>query len=243
MPLPNQLENLLKQDGFVIFISGKRELGKTNFAMLLNEICKSYGFREAFATNIHTECYYMKEIKTYPELENWLMNGKEKKLYTLDEAGKHIKKLRFMSEKNTRIMDLLQLIRHYNAGFIGIAPSANFIDSNFMNTDILDAHIRKLSKTSAKITDYFNSEIYFLNDIPKTNIKHNSKDIAQFSMESNKPLTDLPLCCQVALLYLKDPHYERIGKNFSKTAEEIKRLLQAHIEHTSVHTSQTTHEV
>ncbi len=38
-------------------------------------------------------------------------------MFVLDEAGKH-KKLRFMIQKNILIMDI-QLIRHYDAGFIG----------------------------------------------------------------------------------------------------------------------------
>jgi hypothetical protein len=235
--------NLLSQDGFVIFIEGKRDNGKTNMAMLLNEISFIYKLRKIFSTNIYTECYYMKQITNYPDLEKWLDTEPGKKTYTLDEAGKHIKKLRFMSEKNTRIMDLLQLIRHYDAGFIGIAPSASFIDSNFMNTDILDARIRKLNRTHAKVTDYFNDDVYFLNDIPKTSISHKSKDIAEFSMERTMPSDGEALCCQIARLYLMDQNYMRIGKNFNMTAEEVKRELVKHLKHINVHTSHTLQEV
>jgi hypothetical protein len=231
---------LLNQDGFVIFISGGKNKGKTNFAMLLNEISFNQKLRNQFATNIHTECYYMGEVNNYPDLENWLkVSGK--KTYTLDEAGKHIKKFRFMSDKNTRIMDLLQLIRHYDAGFIGVAPNASFVDSNFLNTDILDAHIVKINRVTAKVTDYYNGIVYFLFDIPQTKISHNGKDIAPFSMEKEIATADELLCCQIARLYRKDQCYERIGKNFNITATEVRRELVKHLEHTSsLHFTSTT---
>ncbi len=143
MSLPKPLETLLNLDGFILFIEGKKGRGKTNTAMLLNEICHAFQWRKHFATNIGTECYYMKYIANYPELKRWLENEHGKKIFTLDEAGKHVKRMRFMSEQNTQLMDLLQLIRHYDCGFIGVAPSSSFIDSNFLNTDILGRENKK----------------------------------------------------------------------------------------------------
>lgn len=186
MSLPNELEALLKQDGFVAFIEGKKDRGKTNFAMLLIQICHSLNLRQHFATNITTHCHYVNQIDNYPDLESWLETVEGKKLYVLDEAGKHIKKMRFMTEKNTKIMDLIQLIRHYDAGFIGVAPSSKFVDSLFLNTDILDLRIRKVSRQVAKIFDYNISESYKIFDIPRSSIWHKSKDIAPFRMDKPK---------------------------------------------------------
>ena len=87
----------------------------------------------------------------------------------MDEAGKHIRKSRFMTQKNILIMDTIQLIRHYDAGFIGIAPSESFINNNFLNTDILDAKIRKIKKDVAIVFDYLIKESYFLYGIPLQN--------------------------------------------------------------------------
>jgi hypothetical protein len=179
-----ELVTLLNLDGFILFIEGAKGEGKTNFGMFLTEVCKKYDFRHNFASNIPTfNCEYVRMIDNYPELKNWLINEKGKKLYILDEAGKHIKKMRFMSDQNVKFMDLLQLIRHYDAGFIGISPSSSFIDSQFLNTDILDAKIRKLNKTTAQIIDYHNHTKYILRHIPETTIKHDSKHIAEFKME------------------------------------------------------------
>jgi len=237
------LFDILRQDGFIIFISGKKGSGKTNLSMLLMEVCHAYKLRTNFATNIHTESYFVKQITNYPDLKQWLEQDQGKKLYVLDEAGKHIKKLRFMSDQNTKFFELLQLIRHYDAGFIGIAPSEKFIDSNFLNTDILDAHIRKLSLTVAKVHDSNINESYFLNDLPKSSIIHKSKDIADFTMEKKQALTELPLCCQLAHLYVSTPNMKDIGKAYGLEAQEVKREIIKHIRHTTVNSSQATHEV
>ena len=239
-----ELEALLKQDGFIIFIEGKKGSGKTNYAMRLIELCHKYNFRSEFATNIETKCDYVRKIDNYPELEQWLRIG-GKKLYVLDEAGKHIKKMRFMTDQNVKFMELLQLIRHYDAGFIGVAPSSSFVDSQFLNTDILDARIRKLSRVTAKVIDYTNHAIYTIHGIPKTSIRHNSKDIALFKMEGKRvvdPHNEYELFKQ----YLIEEHgvISKVRKRFNPemhntTAERyLERMAKEQI-----HIPQAYHEV
>lgn len=196
--LPPPLQTILSLDGFILFIEGPKGFGKTNIAMLLAELCHEHKLRENIATNIETECYYVTKIDNYPDLKYWLEHTEGKKLYVLDEAGKHIKRMRFMTEQNLKFMELIQLIRHYDAGFIGIAPSSKFIDTAFLNTDILDARIRKLSLKRAIVHDYRNNDHYFLTDLPKTSIDHDSKDIANFSMEKVISISDLSVGGQIA---------------------------------------------
>lgn len=188
MMIPNSFKKLfkiLKMDGFVIFIEGRKDYGKTNFAMLLTQLSHVYNLRSNFSTNITTTCKYVSKIDNYPDLEEWLIHEKGKKLYVLDEAGKHLKKMRFMTEQNIKIFDLIQLIRHYDAGFIGVAPSARYVDSLFVEEETLDLRIKKLSRVTAFVKDYLNHDEYYLHDIFKTTIKHRSKDIAPFRM--NRP--------------------------------------------------------
>jgi len=226
--IPQELENLLSQDGFIVFVEGKKGSGKTNFSMLLLEICHNFNLRTNFATNIETKCDYIKKIDNYYKLESWLQNDSGKKLYVLDEAGKHIKKMRFMTDQNLKFMELLQLIRHYDAGFIGVAPSSSFIDSSFLNTDILDARVRKLNKSTVKVVDYLSNSVYLIHRVPKTSIRHNGKDIALFNMNKEKiEMSSLPQERKAYLLYAELGNYKQVGEQMSPklTADGARDLV------------------
>jgi hypothetical protein len=234
MSLPQEFINLLNLDGFIFFIEGRKGKGKTNLALLIAEICKAFNYRPHIATNIKTESFFVEHITNFPDLEEWLKRKNGKKLFILDESGKHIARMGFMSSQNKSFMDILQLIRHYDGGFIGIAPSQKRIDSGFLNTDILDAQIKKITLTTAKVMDNFIGECYFLNDLPRTSIKHSSKDLAEFSMEKKIDVNKLEECCKFA-------HYYYIHKSIPRALtamgldphqpEAGKRLLIKHLKH------------
>jgi hypothetical protein len=229
-----KIDQILQRDGFIIYIGGAKEKGKTDFGLFLGEYCYLKGFRKKIATNIETESYMIeKQITNLPDLKVWLMESK-RKLFILDEAGLSIPKLRFMSNMNIEIMKVLQMIRHYDAGFIGIAPSTKNIDSTFMDTDILDAQVKKISKTLAIVKDYLQNESYFIEDIPRTSITFNSKHIAIFNMEKEAIMADLPLCCQVAVVYGNTGSYDNIQKTFDLKPEQVRRLLREHCKHSTL---------
>jgi hypothetical protein len=197
------------------------------------EICHAFGYRKHFATNIKCENYFIQNITNYPDLESWLKKKHGKKMYILDESGKHIAKMGFMSTQNRQFMDMLQMIRHYDCGFVGIAPSEKRIDSGFLNTDILDANIKKISRTTAKVTDYLNVDCYFLNDLPKTSILHSSKDMATFTMKKQVNVEAMGDCCKAAYWYAKCKKFALVGKYFNPplSTEQVKRLVLKHLEH------------
>ncbi|MCJ7633903.1 hypothetical protein MUP77_16145 [Candidatus Bathyarchaeota archaeon] len=219
------LNPILQRDGFIIYVSGAKEKGKTDFSLLLAEIAYLKKFRTKIATNIETESYMIeKQITNLPDLKGWLQESKHK-LFILDEAGLSIPKLRFMSTMNIEIMKLLQMIRHYDAGFIGIAPSTKNIDSTFMNTDILDGHVRKITKTLAYVKDYLQNDTYFLEGIPRTSINFNSKHIAEFTMDKEAILNELPLETQVAISYSRTHNYKQTGNLFNLKSEQVRRII------------------
>ena len=232
---PEEFIDLLRQDGFIIFVSGGKEYGKTNLSMLLTEVCFYAGLRKHFATNIHVESYFIKQIDNLPDLKEYLEKTKGKKTFIMDELGKILKRLGFATKKNKELMDILQLIRHYDCGFIGNAPSSRFVDSNFMDSDILDAHIKKISKSTAKVTDRLHRCTYFINDLPKTSILHNSKDVAIFNMEKRIDLSALKECCQAARHYGETKSLAATGRFFNpvKEPEAIRRLIFQHLNHES----------
>lgn len=241
LAIPPQILDLLCKDGFTVFVKGGKEHGKTNLAMLLLEICHAFELRKHAATNIKTECYFVEQITNKPDLDDWLQKKKGLKTFACDELGKNLRKFGFASKKNQDMMDVIQLIRHYDAGFIGMAPHGKFVDSGFLiGEDILDAEIEKISKTTARVVDYLHHQVYFWRDIPATSIRHNGKDIAKFDMERPDVSDDSPLCCRVASRAAKFPENEasmsRIGAPFGLNSEQTKRELIKHLKHSS-HTS------
>lgn len=224
---------VLDQDGFVIFISGAKDRGKTNIALLLAEICWTLNFRRHIATNIKTESYMIeRQITNYDDLDAWFKGG-GRKLYILDELGKHLKKMRFGSEMNLLIMDTVQLVRHYDGGFIGIAPNETFIDSSFLNTDILDAKIYKESRSLTRIKIVKESEPYLAYHTPSTSIDYNSKDTAEFTRKPVRRIETLDLCCRVAKLYADTQSYDAVMKEFKLSSRRrVGQLLRRHIRHT-----------
>jgi len=231
--IPDNLADLLVQDGFILFISGGKEHGKTNTAMLIAEICFHAKIRPHIATNIGTESYFVKQITNYPDLKEWLERERGKKLFIMDELGKIMQRMGFATKTNRGLLDILQLIRHYDAGFIGIAPSTKFVDSNFLNSDLLDAHIKKIGKTVAKIKDILHGCSYFFNEIPKTSIKHNGKDIAIFNMNKQIDVEALPACCKAAKYFGQTKNLRATGKFWDPPIEatQVKRLLLQHCTH------------
>lgn len=230
------LDVILQRDGFVIFLCGAKEKGKTDLSLFLGEYSFYMGYRTKIATNITAKAvdYSIRQIIYFDDLKKWL-KGYGRKLFILDEAGKHLRKLRFMTEKNILIMDTIQLIRHYDAGFIGVAPSESFIDNNFLNTDICDAKIRKLSKKKAKVFDYLHRDSYFLEDIPPTSILFNSKDIAVFKLKKPVNYNEMQECCRVAKMYEEGVSATDIGKTFTPMRQrtQVMRLLRKHLKHLS----------
>jgi hypothetical protein len=232
-----RLDPILQRDGFIIYISGAKEKGKTDFSLTLAEYCYLKKFRLKIATNIETESYMIeRQITNLPDLKLWLKESK-RKLFILDEAGLTIPKVRFMSNMNVEIMKILQMIRHYDAGFIGVAPSTRNIDSMFMNTDILDAHIKKTSKAKAKVKDYLTNRTYKLKGIGRTSINFNSKHIAEFSMDKKPNLLELPMCCRIASSYSQTGNMDQTGQAFNLKAMQVQRLLREHCKHSILTTN------
>lgn len=224
------LETILDQDGFCGFIHGRKDKGKTDFALLLAEVCYLKNYRHKIATNIWTQSYMIQaQIITVPDLEEWLKTP-ERKLFILDEAGKHLGRMNFMSKKSKAIMEAVQLIRHYDCGLIAITPAQKFIDSGYLDRDVIDFIIKKKTRTWASGWLYNATNNINLFDIPPTSINFNSKDIASLSLERTKVESDL-LCCQIAKLYSDGATFNQLAKNYNLKPEQVKRLLRQHLKH------------
>ena len=159
--MENDLIRLFKEDSAVIMMSGRKGFGKTSFSLSLGEEAYELGLITRIGTNIRTEDERVDRIVNLPDLKTWL-SQKGRKHFILDEAGQYLSRIRFMSKLNKMILDIIQLIRHYDATFIAVAPNEKFIDSNYLNTDILDCRIKKISLHFAQVKNYLTWQSYTL---------------------------------------------------------------------------------
>lgn len=229
---------ILNQDGFIGFIQGRKDKGKTDVSLLCGELCYLKNYRRHIATNIHTESYMVEaQITNVPDLKHWLEDS-GRKLFILDEAGKHLRRMGFMSKMNQAIMELVQLIRHFDTGLICISPAQRFIDSGYLDPDVIDFVIKKVNREYAKLYLTQENRIINLFNVPRTSIKFNSKDIADFTLEKKVPFQALPECCQVAAIYAERQSYEDVQRRLKMKPEAVKRKILEHIRHTLTHDSQ-----
>ena len=234
------LTHIFKQSSSIGFISGKRDDGKTAFAFLLLESARADGLLDKIASNVRLsrECE-VEYIPYYDRFQEWLKT-KGKKGYLLDELGKHLNRMRFMTQKSKLIMDVCQLVRKFDAHLIGIAPSEEFINRLFLNTDILDYRMKKMSRKIAKVNNYVTRESYTITDIPNTSVPFITKDIAMFELKDPTKkgnLQELPRCCQAARLYLEHRSLRKVGRLMDLSHEEIRKLIKKHIGHSEIKVS------
>ena len=171
-------------------IRGRRESGKTDFALLISEVVYYSGVIRNIATNIriYEAPFTIEYITNLMDLEHWCSTLKGKKLYILDEAGKSFRRRTPLSKLNIRLLDKIQILRKYKLSLIFITPHEAFIDSAIWGTDVLDGVFTK-SDENPKIAlydDYLESFTKNLYDIPPTTIKFDTWDIAPFTEKSTK---------------------------------------------------------
>lgn len=176
------IQKIFRQTSSVNFVSGKRGSGKTDFSLLLLQNGKEIGLFDEIAANIATRNDpSITYIGYFDRLETWL-KGPGKKGFILDEMGKHLYKMSFMSKLSKVILGVCQLVRKFDAHLIGIAPSEELVNKMFFNTDILDSHMVKLSKRVCLIQNYTTETSYIIKRLPRTKIRFLTKDIAAFGL-------------------------------------------------------------
>ena len=134
-----------------------------------------------------------------------------------------------MSKKSYLILKVCQLVRKYDAHLIGIAPSEEYVNRHFMDSEILDCYIKKLAKPSCVITNRVTGACYRLNGIPRTSINFVTKDIAIFGEKDPNPtkgeLEAIPFTQKVLLLYGKYHTTRAVGKILGVSHQTIANIL------------------
>ena len=165
-----------------IIILGRRESGKTDFALLIAEILYNTGTIKNIATNIriYESPFPIEYIDNLEDLEHWATTVRGRKLFIFDEAGKTFRRRTPLSSVNIEILDKIQIMRKYQLSLIFITPHEDYIDSAVWGTDVLDGVFRKTDKDQkvAIYDDYlygFTRDIY---GIPPTSVKFDTWDSA-----------------------------------------------------------------
>lgn len=225
-----RLYPVLNQDGFIGFVEGPKGKGKTDISLLLAEICYLMGFRRKIATNIKTDSYMVEaQITNIPDLDRWVKTP-GRKLVIIDESGKHLRRLGFMSKKNQALMEIVQLCRHFDCGLIFITLASKFIDSGLLEPEVIDFILKKITLEFAKVRLVDKTIIKIFN-VPPTSIKFNSKDIAELTLEKKVSLESLPRCCQVAMIYREHGSYKEVETLLKLQPQQIKQDLLKHLKH------------
>lgn len=227
------LKQIFKQSSSVNFISGRRGRGKTDFALRLAEDGLKDGTFDRLAGNIALKKPDPRwtTINYHDETEEWL-RLKGKKCFALDELGKHLWKMSFMSKKTRIILELCQLVRKFDAHLIGIAPSENLVNKLFGDSEIRDCHILKLSRKIAKVKDYVQYDVYTITKIRPTTIPFISKDIATYELtnpEKRGTLASLQKPQQAALLYCHWRSLRKVATIMELSHEGVRKLLDRHV--------------
>lgn len=210
-----RLEEVYKKDSSITFIVGRRGSGKTSLSLFLMEKGQTKGYWGDIAGNTATRndprlsyiCYF-------DRLEDWLKQP-GKKAYALDELGKHLYKMAFMSKKAQMILEVCQLIRKYDAHLFGCAPSPKLVNTLFFGTDLLDVLMYKVSKDRVRIKLLERNEIFTMKNVPDTSIRFITKDTARFEMhDPTRPSgvdVQIPRWEEAARLYLKYRNLRTVG--------------------------------
>ena len=238
MTLPELIQKTLTMQSSITFIEGKRGLGKTDFAFkIAEEAVLTYHLIEHVASNVkvfQNSPVPVTRIIDTDTLESWALEVKGKKICILDEMGKAIRRRRFSSNLNIKLMDTFQVIRKYDLHLVLIAPHYRFIDSILEDTDILDLHITKKSQKVALLRKpYWRFARRFI-DIKPTNIPFDTRDIAPF-FEHNplkkEKMDSLPYEIQIAVRYgVKKESMDSIGNTEKKNRKEVSRIVQKGIQ-------------
>jgi len=168
-----------------LIILGRRETGKTDFALLIAEILYNKSIIKHIATNIKIKSapFPITHITNLDDLRYWAENTRGKKLFLFDEFGKAMRRRTPMSSLNVKLIDDFQVLRKFKQSTIAITVNEKYCDNVALGSDILDGYFIKPNYQNQKIAYYYDClENYgkSINGIPGTSIDFDTWDVAPF---------------------------------------------------------------
>ena len=178
---------------YVIF--GRRGTGKTDFALLIDEILNSEGIIKESATNtkVFSSPFPIKEITNLEDLTYWAQNTRGHKLFIFDEIAKAWNRRRPMSKLSVELIQSFQILRKYKLSVLASTIDQKYVDNVALGDEILDGFFTKpwfpkRNKQKYKIA-YYQDKLkprqIRIKNIPRTSVKFDSWDSSPFT---EKPL-------------------------------------------------------
>lgn len=218
------LENLVKRifskkkQSVWIAVSGRKQSGKTNFALRLIEILHSLNLMYAFASNVKSleapfNIEFIQDFQTLKEYCQMLnptpeKHGIKRILFFGSEMGKWLP--RDQPYKNVEFIEELQLVRKIGLNWIG--DFIDRVDKRVINATHFDGEFKKLSITSPDLATYENyqtgTEIE-ISGIKPTTLKYDTWESCKFYMKpQTEETTEIPLNPdhQIVKLYCDSGH-------------------------------------
>ena len=209
-----------------IIIHGDLKTGKTDFSLFMCQKAFDYGLIEIAFTNIKiidNKGYDIRIVRNNLELEKYLKNlrkHRKRSMFILDEAGLIISSRRVLSKKNELFLKLARLSRKHFCTFVFITQRLQDLDPALRSLCI--GIFQKTSKKHAFLSSpLFEEEIELVN-IPKTKIKFDEYDIAEFrylTEEEAKKLVLKEVITEEEFRILKA--LKMFNFNFAKTARYL----------------------
>ena len=173
------------RDSSFFVIEGIKEIGKTSLLLWFMEQGYKLDYWKGFGINHELknapfEYDLITDLKT---LKQKVRTFGKRYFFGFDELGKNAPKVEHWKPLIRELVQDLEVIRKYKLTLGGC--SIGNVDSRIMSSDHLDFTIRKLSKTTAKLTHLRKRFQLIIKDIPNTTIDFDQYGIAQFT---NKPI-------------------------------------------------------
>ena len=232
-----------KKQSVWIAILGKKQSGKTDFALLIMEILYEMGLIDSFGSNVPDleATFDIDFIEDFTTLEKRckMLNPDPKKhglkryLYFASEMGKWLPK--DQSWRNVDFIEKLQTVRKYGLSWIGDAISR--VDSRALNEVHFQGCFMKLNQTNptiAQYEDWVTGQITLLKNIPRTKIGFDTWYSANFYM---KPQTSdnlvLPLNTEheIVFKYLDTGSWKKAGIDTKTGKRAVMKVLKFHRTH------------
>jgi len=213
----------------IVFVVGRFGFGKTDFALLIAETLLKYGIIKKFGSNIRVDDalgYDYAYITNLVRLKEWLYPKRIPKLFILDEAGVHADRRNPAGKINRQLRYIGFLLRKFSGKFIFISQREKDIESTFEDTDIWLATFRKVSLTKAELRHNLSPEKIYLKNIPPTNFKFDTTDIALFTAEPNyQDLEAETFERRILYDWLELGNYGKVAKKHNLHIQQVKRII------------------